>query len=153
MLLIPAHFTLVAGTGEGATELNAFDAALRDAGVGDLNLVKVSSILPPGARREPSCSLPPGALAPTAYARISIPTPGQIISAAIAVGISADQDRCGVIMEHSATAPAAEVEARIRQMVYEGFAIRGREPAEVVVLCVEHRVQTVGACFAGAVLW
>lgn len=42
------HYTLVGGSGEGATRLNAFDAALLDAGVGNTNLIKLSSILPPG---------------------------------------------------------------------------------------------------------
>jgi pyruvoyl-dependent arginine decarboxylase len=40
---------LVAGKAEGGTPLNAFDNALLDAGIGDVNLIKVSSIIPPGA--------------------------------------------------------------------------------------------------------
>jgi len=38
---------LVAGAAEGASELNAFDGALLSAGIGDLNLVRVTSIIPP----------------------------------------------------------------------------------------------------------
>ncbi len=37
---------LVWGTGEGATELSAFDAALADAGVHNYNLVTLSSVIP-----------------------------------------------------------------------------------------------------------
>lgn len=35
------------GTGEGPTPLAAFDAALREAGVGDYNLIVLSSVIPP----------------------------------------------------------------------------------------------------------
>lgn len=40
-------------TGTGISKespMNAFDSALLDAGVGDLNLIKVSSVLPPGIK-------------------------------------------------------------------------------------------------------
>lgn len=36
-----------AGSGAGQTPLSAFDAALRDAGVADFNLVRLSSVIPP----------------------------------------------------------------------------------------------------------
>ncbi|GAB3739272.1 pyruvoyl-dependent arginine decarboxylase [Microlunatus parietis] len=42
-----------AGRGIGLTRLSAFDAALRDAGVADFNLVRLSSVIPPrGVIRE-----------------------------------------------------------------------------------------------------
>ena len=34
------------GTGEGLTELSAFDKALFDAGIGNYNLIKLSSVIP-----------------------------------------------------------------------------------------------------------
>ncbi|MEG3614021.1 pyruvoyl-dependent arginine decarboxylase [Isoptericola haloaureus] len=37
------------GTGTGRTTLSAFDAALSAAGVGDFNLVRLSSVVPPGS--------------------------------------------------------------------------------------------------------
>lgn len=41
--------TLCAGTGEGPTQLAAFDAALVDAGVADHNLIYLSSVIPDDA--------------------------------------------------------------------------------------------------------
>ena len=41
--------TLSTGTGSGPTALAAFDAALCAAGVGEYNLVRLSSVIPPGA--------------------------------------------------------------------------------------------------------
>src|SRR5262249_17098555 len=55
------------GSAEGTTELNAFDNALLAAGIGNINLVKVSSILPPNTeivdlprRRPPRLRAPHG---------------------------------------------------------------------------------------------
>ncbi len=40
--------SITSGRAEGPTKLNAFDNALLDAKIGDVNLIKVSSILPSG---------------------------------------------------------------------------------------------------------
>jgi arginine decarboxylase len=40
---------IASGTGKGHTKLAAFDAALHEAGVANYNLIKLSSIIPPGA--------------------------------------------------------------------------------------------------------
>lgn len=48
----PAPFgpiALACGLGEGPTPLAAFDAALRDAGVANYNLICLSSVIPPGS--------------------------------------------------------------------------------------------------------
>src|SRR5437016_1475433 len=76
-----------AGHAEGGTTLNAFDNALLAAGIGNINLIKVSSILPPEV---PVIDLPKiklGALVPTAYAAMTSETPGEIIAAAVLYGI------------------------------------------------------------------
>lgn len=41
---------ITTGTGEGPTPLAAFDAALRNAGVANYNLLELSSIIPTGSR-------------------------------------------------------------------------------------------------------
>lgn len=46
------HITVRLGRGAGPTHLAAFDAALRQAGVADRNLIRLSSIIPPGATIE-----------------------------------------------------------------------------------------------------
>ena len=40
------------GKGTGKTELSAFDSALWDAGIGDYNLITLSSIIPPNSKLE-----------------------------------------------------------------------------------------------------
>ena len=49
-----------AASAEGGTSLNAFDNALLAAGLGDINLVKVSSIMPPKVEMIPLPRLKPG---------------------------------------------------------------------------------------------
>src|SRR5256712_4449021 len=87
-----------AGHAEGGTTLNAFDNALLAAGIGNINLVKDSSILPPEV---PVIDLPkikPGAIVPTAYAAMTSATPGETIAAAIAYAVPADPAQsCGII--------------------------------------------------------
>ncbi len=152
MLATPDLYTLVAGAGEAASLLNAFDAALLDAGIGNLNLVRISSILPPGAAYRPKLCIPPGSLLPVAYGTIASDAPGDLIAAAVAVG-RGNPAEFGVIMECSGHCTRREIEERIRAMVAEGFAVRGLPLNEVQVTAIEWRVQRIGAVIAAVPLW
>ena len=68
MLQTPNAIWASAGAAEGDTELNAFDNALLAAQVGNLNLIRVSSVLPQDATvlDEPP-QITPGSLVPTVY--------------------------------------------------------------------------------------
>src|SRR5690606_33499850 len=147
----PKKFTLVAGAAEGPTTLNAFDNALLAAGIGNLNLLRVSSILPPAAELVEELDIPPGALTPTAYGAITSEEPGETIAAGVAVGMS--EDTFGVIMEWSGRATAEEAEAKVRAMVEAAFAHRGMELKNVLVKSAEHTVEKAGCAFAAVALW
>jgi len=147
----PKAISLVAGHGEGGTELNAFDRALMDAGAADLNFLRVTSILPPGARVIELPPYPPGLLMPAVYARIVSTRAGDRISAAIGVGVSRDSH--GVIMEYTGRTSRAEAEQIARQMVVEGFEIRRLALDEVVVAAAEHTVERAGCAVALALFW
>ena len=67
--------SVTAGTAEGGTPLNAFDNALLAAGIGNVNLIKVSSIVPPDVDIVDLPKIKPGALVPTAYAAMTSTTP------------------------------------------------------------------------------
>jgi arginine decarboxylase len=151
MLPTPRKVKLAAGAAEGATPLNAFDAALLAAGIGNLNLLKVSSILPPGCSLEDGFAIPPGSLTPTAFGTLTAQEPGRLIAAAIGVGFSADD--YGVIMEFEGACGRSEAEERVGQMVREAFAVRGKTLASLHVRGVEHRVVRTGSVIAAAVLW
>ncbi len=149
----PTRYCLVAGRAEGFTRLNAFDQALLAAGVGDTNLVRMSSILPPGCDRAESLKLPYGALVPVAYARQDSSTPGERIAAAVAVAVPLDPGLPGLIMEHHGAGRREEVEAKVREMAEHGMRFRDREIKALFSIGIEHTVTAHGAVFAGVVLW
>lgn len=151
MLPTPKIVKLAAGAAEGRTRLTAFDRALLAAGIGNLNLVKVSSILPPACEYREDFEVPPGSLTPTAYGTIASEEPGAVISAAVGLGFS--HDDYGVIMEFSGLCAREAAEATVRSMVEEAFAARGKALREVIVKGAELRVERCGAVVAAAVLW
>ncbi|MCR4430807.1 MAG: arginine decarboxylase, pyruvoyl-dependent [Tepidanaerobacteraceae bacterium] len=152
MLPLPKRYRLVAGSSEGTTELNAFDGALLSAGAGNLNLLRVSSILPPGAVCDENLLIPPGNLVPAAYGYIVSNRIGSVISAAVAVGIPGDGDY-GVIMELSGEFDRFAAERRIGQMVADAFKIRNKALADIRICSAEHLVTKIGCAFAGVLLW
>ncbi len=151
----PTKFFLASGSSEGFSLLNAFDGALLVSGVGDTNLVRMSSILPPHCEeiKPAPVPLPQGALVPTAYASICSDVPGEIISAAVAIGIPKDPSRAGLIMEYSAKAEEGIVTAQVRKMVEKGMEMRNREIKEIMSISATCKVVSIGAAFAAVVLW
>lgn len=150
MLPTPTRYRLAAGAAEGDAPLTAFDAALLAAGLGNVNLIKVSSILPPGARHDESLAFPRGALVPTAYGTLTSSQPGQQIAAAVAIGIG--PDGFGVIMEYSGTVGAEEAESAVRQMAVEAMQRRGLPIVEIRSKAIAHTVQKTGCAFAAVAL-
>lgn len=151
----PTKFFLVSGSSDGFSLLNAFDGALLASGVGDTNLVRMSSILPPGCTeiKPRPTSLPQGALVPVAYASITSDVPGEVISAAVAIGIPEDASLAGLIMEYSARADEAAVRSQVIKMAEKGMEVRKRPIREIMSISSTFRVESVGAAFAGVVLW
>ena len=78
---------IVCGKDEGPTKLNAFDNALSDAGIGDVNLIKVSSMLSGSTEIQNLPKLKAGAMVNCVLSEISSDTPGDEITAVIAVAI------------------------------------------------------------------
>ncbi|BAS25905.1 pyruvoyl-dependent arginine decarboxylase [Limnochorda pilosa] len=153
MLPTPSVFCLAAGDAEGETPLTAFDGALLRAGVGNVNLLRVSSILPPRARQVERVVLSPGALVPIAYGSLSASEPGVTVAAAVAAA-PGEPGKPGVIVEHALRGSRADAEAAVTRMARECFGRRGEpEPERILVASAEHRVEVCGCAFAGVVLW
>ena len=152
-ITIPKKFYLVAGASEGMTPLNAFDNALVAAGIGNTNLVKMSSILPPDCTKINPVKLPLGALVPVAYASKVSSQSDEIISAAVAVAVPKDKKKNGLIMEYSAAGHKEEVEKIVRHMAEEGLRQRGYELREILSISAQHNVKKIGAAYAAVVLW
>ncbi|MDI6890386.1 MAG: arginine decarboxylase, pyruvoyl-dependent [Thermodesulfovibrionales bacterium] len=148
----PRKFTLVAASAEGKTELTAFDKALLLAGVGNTNLLKVSSILPPDADYVSELSIKPGSFLPIAYSSLTCSQPGKLISASVGVGISS-RGHYGVIMEFSGFCSKKDAEETVSEMVKEAFEVRGLPLNQLFVKGVEHKVKNIGCVFAAVPLW
>lgn len=97
---------LSAVSGCGPTELAAFDSALRAAGLADFNLVRLSSVIPPGSRLVLD---PPGAqirglhgdLLFCVYAAGYASTPGESVWAGLAWALRTDGSGSGLLVEQA----------------------------------------------------
>ncbi len=86
----PTRFFVTSGKGiNKVSELNAFDLALLQAGIGEQNLVGVSSVLPIGARQIDRIRLPRGVITHCVLARMG-GGEGEVVSAGIAYGFRVD---------------------------------------------------------------
>ena len=82
--MIPREFFVTSGKAiSSVSQLNAFDRALKNAGIAQCNLVQVSSILPPGCEEGKLRKVPAGSITHTVMARMD-GTEGMTISAGIA---------------------------------------------------------------------
>ncbi len=149
----PSKFFLVSGSSEGYTPLNSFDGALLNAGIGNTNLVKMSSIVPPACKEISPVSLPYGALVPTAYSAITSDLEGEVISASVAVAIPEDSEKPGLIMEYSSRGRKEDIERIVVKMVEKGMEMRGEKIKYINSISVQHKVKKTGTAFAAVVLW
>ena len=151
--ILPKKFFLTAGAADASTELNAFDAALLKARIGDTNLIKLSSILPPAAVEIGPYEPPKGSLVFLAYGDRACSEPGTLISVAVAVCIPDDPEAAGLIMECSRIGEPGPCEESARAMVREGMErVRGCRIREIKSISASHVVQRVWAVFAAVVL-
>jgi arginine decarboxylase len=90
LLPIPTRFFVTSGKGiNKVSELNAFDLALLEAGIGEQNLVGVSSVLPIGIRQVEKTMMSRGAITHAVLARQG-GAEGEVVSAGIAYAFRDD---------------------------------------------------------------
>lgn len=96
--MVPKEFFITSGKAYSPTsELNAFDLALKKAGIAHCNLVSVTSILPKGCVQKTKIDIPTGAITYVVLARMD-GIEGQNIGAAISWSRSKDSE-CGIVAE------------------------------------------------------
>ncbi|MBP2172220.1 pyruvoyl-dependent arginine decarboxylase [Methanococcus voltae] len=149
----PNTISLVAGEGDAEIALNAFDMCLLESGIANVNLIRISSIMPPKAEVIPLPELPMGSLVPTAYGYQMSDVKGETVAASIGVAIPKDKELCGLIMEYECVGGKKEAEDTVREMAKDGFEMRGWEIDEIISIAAEHTVEKVGCAFAAAALW
>ena len=153
MLFNAQHFTVITGLGRGLRRLNVFDNALQNAGVGNYNLLKVSSILPPNCKKTDFIDVDYGSVLPIAYSTISSMERGRRITATIGVGIPKDSNSVGVIMEYADNTTVSNAEDTLKQMIIEAMGNRNTSIKEIIVKSCSSIVDSCNCVFAGIALW
>jgi arginine decarboxylase len=102
--LVPKQVFFTRGAGKHRNNLQSFEVALRDAGIAQCNLVRVSSIFPAGCKIIPAkvglTRLKAGQITFCVLAEARTDEPNRLISAGIGLALPSQGDRYGYISEH-----------------------------------------------------
>jgi arginine decarboxylase len=109
--MIPSKLFFTKGIGVHKVKLASFELALREAGIEKCNLVRVSSIFPPGckliSREEGLSLLKPGQITFVVMAKNETDKPNQLISAAVGLAIPKDNQSHGYLSEYTSSGQTA----------------------------------------------
>jgi len=101
---VPTRMFFTKGVGKHRNNLQSFEAALRTAGIAQFNLVRVSSIFPPGctilSKARGLTHLSPGQIVHCVMADCRSDEPNRLVSAGIGLAVPANKDAYGYISEH-----------------------------------------------------
>ncbi|NOZ58608.1 MAG: arginine decarboxylase, pyruvoyl-dependent [Euryarchaeota archaeon] len=102
--MIPRKVFFTRGVGRHRERLSSFEMALRDAGIEQFNLVRVSSILPPHCeivpREEGLKELSPGEIVFCVLSENASNEPHRLISASVGCAVPKDRNVYGYLSEH-----------------------------------------------------
>ncbi|MEW6745253.1 MAG: arginine decarboxylase, pyruvoyl-dependent [Planctomycetota bacterium] len=101
---VPKRVFFTKGVGIARERLSSFELALRDAGVAACNLVRVSSVFPPGCRILPKRDglklLKPGSITFVVMAEANTNEPSRLIAASIGLALPDEPGAYGYLSEH-----------------------------------------------------
>jgi len=101
---VPSRCFLTKGIGVANEKLTSFEMALREAGISQFNLVRVSSIFPPGCkiinRQDGLKEMSPGQIVFTVLSQNETNEPYRQIAAACGLAMPRNRDQYGYISEH-----------------------------------------------------
>ncbi len=159
-MFLAKEYSMCKGVGISDKKLPSFDKALLKAGVGNYNLVRLSSILPAKCKfvnlSDIKTHIKEGSLLPIAYSTISSDTLGDKLISTIGVGIPEDEENVGVIMEYSTkNVSVKEALNTLEEMIEEAFEERGWKLKEKQIIYAEAIVSknATYTTFAGIPEW
>ena len=139
MQLVPSKFFTTSGAAVSAvSDLNAFDLALKEAGIEEQNLVAVSSVIPDGAEAVEYTKLPMGAITHCVLAQMR-GKGGDIVSAGIAHTFRKD-GHGGYVAEGHIYGNAEALRKELGRKIKEMERIRGIELEEPTIIVREVKV-------------
>ena len=104
MSSVPTKLFLTKGVGKHREKLQSFEMALRDAGIAQYNLVRVSSIFPPGCRiitrKDGIEQLKPGQVVFCVLSDNATNEPHRLVAASVGLSIPKDRTQHGYLSEH-----------------------------------------------------
>ena len=140
---------IVSGSDEGPTKLNAFDNALSDAGIGDVNLIKVSSMLAGNVEINELPKLKAGAMVNCVLSEVTSDVSGDEITAVIAVAIG---EELGCVVETTGkNKDADDLIEEAKMMVEYMMEKRGVEIKELIVEYSTATVSKIASVVASVV--
>ena len=101
---VPREVFFTKGVGKHREKLTSFELALRSAGIAACNLVRVSSIFPPGckmlSRQQGTRRLKPGQVTFVVMSEAATREPHRLVAATVGVAIPRNQELYGYLSEH-----------------------------------------------------
>lgn len=128
--MIPKEFFITSGKAiSPVSELNAFDLALKKAGIGQCNLVPVSSILPPKCKHRKWRKIPAGSITHAVIARMD-GGEGTTIGAGIAWAWESER-KYGLVAEAHGYMDTRALKETLQWKIKEMAKIRGIKMARI----------------------
>ncbi|MDR2699008.1 MAG: pyruvoyl-dependent arginine decarboxylase [Candidatus Methanoplasma sp.] len=152
MRLVPTKYFVTSGkAASGTSGLNAFDRALISAGIGEQNLVAVSSVIPEGSERIGPVEIPMGAVTHCVISQMR-GEGGETISAGIAYACRKD-GKGGYVAEGRLRGPCDGLRPELDRKVKEMSEIRNTAFEETQFVIEEMRIPEgmYGCCVAALV--
>lgn len=141
--------SIVSGEAEGPCPLNAFDNALLKAGIGDVNLIKVSSMLAPDTSIVDLPNLEPGSMINCVLSDITSAEAGEIITACVCVAIG---DKLGCVSEYSGVDESEEeIRNKCEEMTRYMMDTRGVEIKKLITESSTHLVKKCGSAIVSVI--
>jgi arginine decarboxylase len=160
--MVPKAFFVTSGVGMDTEHANAFDLALRDAGISECNLVGVSSILPANAEvtERRNVTITPGSITFCVLSRADGKS-GEVIGAGVGYGWlgakteggEAQKSEFGIICEHHGHHSREYLAEKVQEKLQTMATIRDMEllKHELLVESVEVEKGKFGAVVAALV--
>ncbi len=143
------RIAIVSGNAEGPTELNAFDNALYEAEIGDVNLIKVSSMLEANTKIEKLPKLKAGSMVNCVLSSITSKTKSDELVACVAVAIG---DELGCVVEEAGiNKNPEEIKEKAIKMVKYMMEKRNVKINELIVEEAHHKVEEIGSAIAAVI--
>ena len=101
---VPRRLFLTKGVGRHREKLQSFEMALRDARIAQYNLVRVSSIFPPGCKTIPRAKgiqqLHPGEVVYCVMSESATNEPNRLLAASVGISLPRNPESYGYLSEH-----------------------------------------------------